>query len=291
MKTTRSTRDRTAVLLLTSLLCATPAAAQTCYAPNGTAVTYSSISPNGTVYQYSTPSSGARLYACPPGADGFATCCAEGDFCHPDGLCYGPNAGQPTVRRQYCTDESWRSSNCSPLCRHDADANSPSSGGAVLTPCMDGKICCGAFQSDCCDDHKGQYAIQGYEVGPGISYNTNSTTTQEVVSATSVTSATASSSSLSQSDASTTLSGGVIAGIVVGASVGLGLICIAAALVYRKRKPIQTQPGEPPKEAWSDTTAIQSYGHNFYGGHSQYELSSATQPGELPSSRLRHELS
>ena len=55
------------------------------------------------------------LHACPASADGFATCCAEGDICSPDRLCYNP--GGSNVWRNFCTDPTWKSLSCSPLCQ------------------------------------------------------------------------------------------------------------------------------------------------------------------------------
>ncbi|KAK9775635.1 hypothetical protein SCAR479_07742 [Seiridium cardinale] len=231
---------------------------------------------------------------------GFASCCAEGDFCHPDGLCYNLNGGQPTVRRQYCTDPTWGTTNCRPFCRHNADANSPSDGGAILTPCMDCKFCCGAFQYDCCYDHKGEYAIQGYQVGPGISYVSNSTTTQVVTSpsggtpstlglATADTTLASATSSPTQNGSDTTgLNGGMIAGVVIGASLGVGTICITAALFFRKRSP-STPPSEQQfKGMWDTQNKPQNYA---YSGNPHQELSSITSPEELPGVNLRHEMS
>ncbi|KAH8205470.1 hypothetical protein TruAng_000376 [Truncatella angustata] len=108
------------IVTRTFLLAAFSQAAETqCYAPNGTATDWSSVGDD------------LRIYACPPGDDGFATCCVGGDFCHPDNLCYNLHDGYPVVHRQYCTDPTWKSSNCSPLCRDDQDVRAPSDAAQV----------------------------------------------------------------------------------------------------------------------------------------------------------------
>ena len=94
--------------------------AKQCFAPNGTA---SDIAIYGNSFVIGS------LFRCPPGDDGFATCCHDEDFCHPDNLCYNENNGSPTVYRLYCTDQSWNSPNCSPLCR-----NAPFNNGSVSIP-------------------------------------------------------------------------------------------------------------------------------------------------------------
>lgn len=89
-----------------------------CYAPNGLEATYSNMGTGTDLF----------LYACPPGDDGFATCCVGTDFCQPNNLCYNLNNGAPVAYRQYCTDPTWESDNCSGLCRTAGEKNANTSG-------------------------------------------------------------------------------------------------------------------------------------------------------------------
>ncbi|KAL8812745.1 MAG: hypothetical protein Q9223_007210, partial [Gallowayella weberi] len=53
------------------------------------------------------------LYACNPNAE-FSTCCKAGETCGTDLLCH--NSDGIKVARQYCTDPTWKTDQCSRLC-------------------------------------------------------------------------------------------------------------------------------------------------------------------------------
>ncbi|KAI4173841.1 MAG: hypothetical protein LQ348_006459 [Seirophora lacunosa] len=54
-----------------------------------------------------------QLVACNPGSVN-STCCYAWETCAPDLLCY--NSGEGSVARQYCTDPTWTTDQCSKLC-------------------------------------------------------------------------------------------------------------------------------------------------------------------------------
>ena len=56
---------------------------------------------------------GANYRPCDSGKE-FNMCCAEGDECRPDGLCF--NNQTNLIYRDGCTDPSWESSSCIKLC-------------------------------------------------------------------------------------------------------------------------------------------------------------------------------
>ncbi|ETS77228.1 hypothetical protein PFICI_11102 [Pestalotiopsis fici W106-1] len=254
-----------------------------CYAPNGQEAQYTDVRTN------------QELFACPAGDDGFATCCVSTDFCHPDNLCYNLNDGFPTVYRQYCTDQTWDSDNCSPLCRTAGEENASVTGAVGLTPCSDGKFCCGTFNDDCCNNHAGLYAIQGTQVGPGKSFTTTATSAATASSASSDTisgdvTASASPSSSAEST-SAGISSGAIAGVAVGTAGVVAIFALAGVLFWRRRKS-RTSPQDPGAAAPSllpPSTHHDSYPPSWSPQHSYQPTQHYMEAAKPPSDVYGHE--
>ncbi|KAL8706684.1 MAG: hypothetical protein Q9201_000318 [Fulgogasparrea decipioides] len=173
-----------------------------------------------------------------------STCCFAGETCAPDLLCH---KGDGTVRRQYCTDPTWTTDQCSPLCP-DYDA-----AGTILTKCNDGSYCCGYDNTDCCDqgagtkiDKKGQIVAKG-QITSSIADRT-STSSSSATDSSSTTSSTASRQTAAPattanptlSSPTTTpssgLSGGAKAGIAIGCVAGAALVAGLLFLLFRERR-------------------------------------------------------
>ncbi|KAF2676260.1 hypothetical protein K458DRAFT_184245 [Lentithecium fluviatile CBS 122367] len=77
-------------------------------------------------------------------------CCRDSDTCLTHGLCFSRDMG--TVVRRGCTDQTWKSPQCSTACNTEKFR----SGDAMLTPCglyATGGYCCNPFETgrSCCD--------------------------------------------------------------------------------------------------------------------------------------------
>lgn len=130
----------------------------------------------------------------------------------------------------------------------------------MLTACGDGKFCCGFSNTTCCTDHEGDYAIQGTQVGPGLSASASASTS---VSASPAGATTAPGSATTTTIATSCnknsgISGGGIAAVVVDVIAALALLGASALLVMRrrdrKRFTVSSQPkyadaGHAPKES------------------------------------------
>ncbi|KAF3002721.1 hypothetical protein E8E14_002350 [Neopestalotiopsis sp. 37M] len=253
MEVSRSFRPTWASVFIVAALFTTSILAQNttkCYAPNGQEATYSNVG-TGT---------DLLLYACPAGDDGFATCCTGTDFCQPNNLCYNLNNGAPVAYRQYCTDPTWESDNCSDLCRTAGEANANISGGVGLSPCGDAKFCCGWFNTDCCENHEGTYAVAGFQVGLGNTHQATTTvqgtatasipsTTATISNTQSTTSSAIGATSTQESNSassSPTFGREAIAGVAVGAAGATAIFALAGVLFWRRHKTVTAASRDLP---------------------------------------------
>ncbi|KAI1818096.1 hypothetical protein GGS20DRAFT_389503 [Poronia punctata] len=71
------------------------------------------------------------------------------DFCTTAGLCL--NTHDSALRREYCTDKTWKSPACVNICTDPEDGGSRNSS-VKMTACSDGsgKYCCGENNLECC---------------------------------------------------------------------------------------------------------------------------------------------
>ncbi|KAF4120084.1 hypothetical protein GMORB2_3495 [Geosmithia morbida] len=69
----------------------------------------------------------------------------ERDLCAATGLCL--NGG--VLFRGYCTDKTWKNPACVDVCT-DPKKHGSSNGSVEITPCTDGKYCCGSNNLACC---------------------------------------------------------------------------------------------------------------------------------------------
>ncbi|KAI4229226.1 MAG: hypothetical protein LQ349_006423 [Xanthoria aureola] len=199
----------------------------------------------------------------------FTTCCMRGtETCGPDLLCHNVNGY--LVARQYCTDPTWTTDQCSRLCPEFNEA------GTVLTTCDDGSYCCGSRADDCCD------AGRGYKINPSngeivIQSKTTSTSSSSSTSSTAAPATTSSTATAATAGAAQTgtngalpspippssgLSGGAKAGIAIGAVAGVAIIAGLAFLLYRerrKRKALAESEKQPPRNN-------NGYGYGNIGG-------------------------
>ncbi|KAL8992160.1 MAG: hypothetical protein Q9169_007323, partial [Polycauliona sp. 2 TL-2023] len=157
----------------------------------------------------------------------FTTCCVGGEeICGSDLLCHNLNG--KFVARQYCTDPTWETDQCSQLCPQNDEA---------------------ARNNECCDDG------EGYQINPNngqivlqtrtqSSRSSSSTAAGFTVAATATT-ATAGAATTGTNGASalptpeTTSSGlstGAKAGIAIGAVAGVAIIAGLVFLLFRERK-------------------------------------------------------
>ncbi|KAL8944136.1 MAG: hypothetical protein Q9216_000641 [Gyalolechia sp. 2 TL-2023] len=207
-----------------------------CYSRNEISAADSSIS-NRTA---------SLLVACNAAAD--SACCFSYETCAPDLLCHSSDG---SVRRQYCTDPTWQTNQCSSLCPQYDEA------GTILTQCTDGSYCCGFDNFECCDKDEGtrinksngQIIISG-QISRSIAAATStisSSATQETSSSrptTNIPPAAASGASTSSSlpspsavsESDDGLSGGAKAGIAIGAVAGVALVAGLLFLLYRERR-------------------------------------------------------
>ncbi|GAP88130.2 hypothetical protein SAMD00023353_1501030 [Rosellinia necatrix] len=85
----------------------------------------------------------------------YSSCCrldgdaTQRDYCTTNGLCLSTSDG--AIRREYCTDKTWKSTACVNVCtdpNNDGSVNGP----VEMTACSDGTgtYCCGRNQLGCC---------------------------------------------------------------------------------------------------------------------------------------------
>lgn len=190
-----------------------------------------------------------------------STCCFSYETCAPDLLCHSKDG---SVRRQYCTDPTWQTDQCSPLCPDYDEA------GTILTTCDDGSYCCGYLATECCDNgggtrinkSNGQIVISGQiskSIAPATSAaspsategtsSSNPSTTASSVPAGGVTSpASLPSPSTSSSSSDNGLSGGAKAGIAIGAVVAVALVAGLLFLLLREKRKRKALQGGPAGE-------------------------------------------
>ncbi|KAI0451269.1 hypothetical protein F5B21DRAFT_487808 [Xylaria acuta] len=89
----------------------------------------------------------------------YSSCCRldgdanQRDYCTPSGLCLSTFDG--ALRREYCTDKTWKSPACVNVCT-DPENDGSSNGTIEMTDCSDGTgtYCCGRNELGCCGtDH------------------------------------------------------------------------------------------------------------------------------------------
>ncbi|KAL8788623.1 MAG: hypothetical protein Q9195_007218 [Heterodermia aff. obscurata] len=183
-----------------------------------------------------------------PTVDNFSMCCAtrrtNQDTVKKDGLC--ESRPEYHVWRESCSDPSWESPNCIKLCINGTGAvpSSPSSlrsliafstdssGNArkatdqIVTPCSDQSYCCGINNTTCCDKGDGVWIRNGLptKIPPN-------------------------SADTSSPPGSKGLGGGAIAGIVMGAVLGLALLGLAFWFLAKKKRQGTTAGGDGYAEA------------------------------------------
>ncbi|PYH72175.1 uncharacterized protein BO88DRAFT_476686 [Aspergillus vadensis CBS 113365] len=112
------------------------AAASSCYAPDGSLV-------DSSIYQPCVSISGVHSMCCKLND-------ADPDTCDPSGLCQTSGGA---YYREFCTDQSWNSTNCLPkdICGNQNGGNSDWT--YQLTNCGDGSWCCGSTTA-CCNTYE-----------------------------------------------------------------------------------------------------------------------------------------
>ncbi|KAI1314154.1 hypothetical protein F5Y03DRAFT_4533 [Xylaria venustula] len=89
----------------------------------------------------------------------YSSCCrldgdaSQRDYCTTSGLCL--STFDTVLRREYCTDKTWKSPACVNVCT-DPDNNGSVNGTAEMTACSDGTgtYCCGRNNLSCCGTDK-----------------------------------------------------------------------------------------------------------------------------------------
>ncbi|KAF2833468.1 hypothetical protein CC86DRAFT_311307 [Ophiobolus disseminans] len=228
----------------------------------------------------------------PPGGDP-----AKGnvqDECLPNGLCqnrYMKN-GTETIEffTNFCADSNFLGPNCLSICYPRGPA-----GNAALTACS-GKAdseewCCGANNKDCCSSGVGRFTLpqkfRGAISASIMSSQTNTLATSPASSA-SPTGTNSAASLLPTPAAQSSLGGGAIAGIVIGALAGIALLAAAIffALRARRYKEMATSSSYSPPvheaPVYEKYTPQHTYQHVSPG---PVEMAQPSDPVELPSGR------
>ncbi|OJZ80178.1 hypothetical protein ASPFODRAFT_53808 [Aspergillus luchuensis CBS 106.47] len=227
------------------------AAATSCYAPDGSPI-------DNSIYQPCITISGVHSMCCRLNG-------ADPEKCDPTGLCL-TSGGR--YYREFCTDQSWNSTNCLPkdICGNQNGGNSDWT--YQLTSCGNGLWCCGSSTS-CCN------TLETFSLGPTlVKFDSNSS-----LSATAAPTATVTviptedgSSNTDESEMPTK--------VAIGVGVGVPLACIAvgmfgvgyllgrrstqkALLPARPEPRVMSIPLEKPKgeigcPRWSDDAASAS---------------------------------
>lgn len=181
-----SITDSNMTRFLYILVLASIAVAQSCYYPNGNAVT------------------SEQVFACSNSAG--SHCCPQNWECLNNGLCFHPS--EQTIGRYSCTDKTWKSSLCPKVC---TTSNGSNGGNQAVLQCSDGKYCCDGNRSfDCCSDSNSEFFQFDGKVAvmsPMSNAQTQtSTPSNPTTSTTGATSTTTQSSTVSSSTAVTSSS-------------------------------------------------------------------------------------
>ncbi|KAL8732288.1 MAG: hypothetical protein Q9166_002860 [cf. Caloplaca sp. 2 TL-2023] len=227
----------------------------------------------------------ARLLVACNAGQANSTCCKGDETCGPDLLC---TRSDGTKARQYCTDKTWTTDQCSPLCPGYDEA------GVILTTCSDGTYCCGFDNTECCDKgegyrinpRNGQILIQGQITSSARPASSTRTSSSSSSSSTSTSTSTASTTDPAAAQPASTgannlpspiatpsgLSGGAKAGIAVGAIAGAAIIAGLVFMLWRERKK-RNALAESEKQTLG-------YGNGYYG-HVPHEMPSQVAPVEM----------
>ncbi|KAL8685073.1 MAG: hypothetical protein Q9218_007991, partial [Villophora microphyllina] len=182
-------------------------------------------------------STASTLIAC-NAAHTNSTCCFAGETCAADLLCHKADG---TVRRQYCTDPTWTTDQCSPLCPDWDKA------GTILTICDDNSYCCGYQNNDCCnegagikiDPKNGRILAKG-QITSSVAAASSTSKTSTLSSTGSATAGPVTTSPTLPSPTSTPsssgLSSGAKAGIAIGCIAGAALVAGLLFLLFRERR-------------------------------------------------------
>ncbi|KAL3254252.1 hypothetical protein ABHI18_009056 [Aspergillus niger] len=178
------------------------AAAAACYAPDGSPIV-------NTIYQPCISISGVHSMCCMLNS-------ADPDKCDPTGLCL-TSGGR--YYREFCTDQSWNSTNCLPkdICGDQNGGNSDWT--YQLTSCGDGLWCCGS--STCCNTH------ETFNLNPNLvklDLNSNSSLSATTVPTITVTVIPTEDSSSNKDESQ------MLTKIAIGVGVGVPLACIAIGM-------------------------------------------------------------
>ncbi|CAO2650245.1 Nn.00g015370.m01.CDS01 [Neocucurbitaria sp. VM-36] len=286
----------------------------TCYFANGTAL------PNDPGYnEYQPCTSGPSTICCGinranpaggNGSNGFTV-----DECLPNGLCQNrvttDGVQKTSFWVDFCADSDVTSSNCLNVC----DQVRGAFGNTPLTPCTgradSDRWCCGDSNA-CCTSNVGVVRLAqvlGGALSSSIVSSATSRATSSGPTAASSASATASSASVSTASASGTgasaaatsaaagqskktgLSGGAIAGIVIGAIAGLALFAAVLFFARRaamyKKKAAASNYVEAPANPYPPQYPDQGYvgpGSEKYAQQNQHtqRFANSLPPTELP---------
>ncbi|KAL9043689.1 MAG: hypothetical protein Q9214_003133 [Letrouitia sp. 1 TL-2023] len=179
-------------------------------------------------------------------------CCATfrqaADQCLKSGLCSNTATGPNLTWRESCTDPTWKSPSCVKLCDTGIDENGSDrhEGDTMVLPCDDGSYCCNHNATDCCDQKKGVWILNGTttDVNPATIQTSTSSFSTPIFSTSSSSSAgnpptllpQTSSGETSKPVPSSSPSSGAYAGIGVGAFALLVIALGLAIFFTRKRK-------------------------------------------------------
>ncbi|KAI0858797.1 hypothetical protein F4860DRAFT_286332 [Xylaria cubensis] len=120
----------------------------------------------------------------------YSSCCRldgdanQRDYCTTSGLCLSTFDG--VLRREYCTDKTWKSPACVNVCT-DPENDGSLNGTIEMTACSDGTgtYCCGRNELGCCGtDHAIVIPTQASVVSSGDTTNTTDSSSNSFKSAT-----------------------------------------------------------------------------------------------------------
>ncbi|PYH63675.1 uncharacterized protein BO88DRAFT_352712 [Aspergillus vadensis CBS 113365] len=188
--------------LLSSYLPLTAATA--CYAPDGSLIANS-------IYQPCISIPGVHSMCCRLNS-------VDPDKCDPTGLCLTSGGG---YYREFCTDQSWNSTNCLPkdICSDQNGGNSDRT--YQLTSCGEGLWCCGSSTS-CCNTHETftlSPTLLNFDLDPSSSLSATAAPTTTVT----VVPTEGSSSNKGEPQ--------MLTKVAIGVGVGVPLACIAVGML------------------------------------------------------------